>query len=119
MRFKTACNHRDRYISYLKHVYALALDFAIPQRELLERRNGLIRDKAWDKVPRWVQMYVRGYEDALYNRFFLDNIEWVLPYDGKFYKSFLDLPPDGQAKYRTRDVSGKHVYKKDNTKDWY
>lgn len=116
MRIEKAQRKRDQLITALKGVYKIA--------ELTHYTSGKLNTAIIEKVyssnsyrviPQWTKQYIQGYDAALRDALWKKMI-WVLPWNGGLYKSFVELPLEGQKYYNSSRSYGFHIWADDNTK---
>lgn len=116
MRILTAFNHKERLMHRLRDIYRQAEIFCLDAESIrIRMRKEIFDDPAYHRVPGWVRMYLKGYDDSLYANHW-KYVKWVLPFNGVDYDNWDNLPEEGKELYRTGQAHGRHVYIKDPSK---
>lgn len=118
MKTTTAFNHQQRFIGLIQSIFSSTECFCRHHLEhIAEMKKIVWNDPSWNKCPRHVREFVRGYESARWEQFTRYKIVWVLPFEGVNYKKWDDLPEEGKEAYRN-GATGKHVHLKNEAKEW-
>ena len=118
MRISTAFNHQQRLLGILNDIYRRAEIFCLPSDQIIkEKKERIYEDPGYKRCPGHVKSYLSGFASCLWSKHW-NNLKWVLPYKGVNYDGWDDLPEEGKEAYRKDECTGKHVYKKDPTKDY-
>lgn len=108
MRIETSLNKRDEAISRIKNLESTARMFGYSSEEMLEKRKVIYESLA--KCPQWAIDYVRGYEAALTDARYMNNLVY-----GGFIGDIFYTTHSNREDYYGKFMSPKEWH--DNSKD--
>ena len=106
----TIINHENAMRSTVRDIIRRAKHFCFSSKQLNEAYSEEILNSAiYAQLPRYAKTYIQGYYDCMRDAYW-DNVKWVMPFNGKLYEHFTELPEDGKELYRQKNITGFHVY---------
>jgi hypothetical protein len=119
MKSKTAYNHQRRLLQLLQSTWSETEMFCRDHMAHIQCvKDRIYNDAGYKRCPGHVKSFLSGYNMALWDKFTREKIIWVLPFNGMNYAKWDNLPEEGKEEYRKGILTGKHVHKRDNSKDW-
>lgn len=96
MKVSTALNHKHRFLSRVKEIFAIARTSGHNHDEICRRFRFHVSNTAeWKRCPGHVHEYIRGYRDAMFDAIERCDVTWHVWFEGKHVIG-KDGVPDGR-----------------------
>jgi hypothetical protein len=116
-RQKTLYNHYIAVERELMNIYALALNFRSPHKDIIANCKKLYENEHYRRLTAYYRGVVSGMQKILYEKYY-ENLEYKMFWDGQYYSHWQDLPESAKIflKESTDNNLSCYVYKLDNQK---